>query len=124
MEKPVMVLTGHSRTVNCVSWSPTHHDVLASASDDGMYMYVHVCSHDCTSPWPQVHVYTLCVCVCVCVCVHAGTIRVWGREELARRQRDQERTFDQLSLPDSGSSRLLCQVSSSGSFPLISALCD
>ena len=31
----MVVLKGHSRAVNCVSWNPTRYDVLASASDDG-----------------------------------------------------------------------------------------
>ena len=34
-ETPIIVLKGHSRPVSCVSWNPVHHDMLASASDDG-----------------------------------------------------------------------------------------
>jgi len=33
-EEPIAVLTGHSRTVSCVSWNPVYPQVLVSASDD------------------------------------------------------------------------------------------
>lgn len=34
-EIPIAVLTGHTRTVNCVTWNPVLHSLLASVSDDG-----------------------------------------------------------------------------------------
>jgi len=34
-ESPIAVLSGHSRTVNCVTWNPVYPRVLVSASDDG-----------------------------------------------------------------------------------------
>jgi WD40 repeat protein len=33
-ELPIAILTGHSRTVNCVAWNPVYHEMLASVSDD------------------------------------------------------------------------------------------
>lgn len=33
-DHPIAVLSGHTRTVNCVAWNPVYHQVLVSASDD------------------------------------------------------------------------------------------
>jgi len=33
-EKPIAVLQGHSRTVNCVDWNPSRPDMIVSTSDD------------------------------------------------------------------------------------------
>lgn len=34
-EKPICMLEGHTRNVNCVTWNPKIHGLIASASDDG-----------------------------------------------------------------------------------------
>ena len=33
-ERPIMAFSGHTRTVNCVTWHPTLPLLFASASDD------------------------------------------------------------------------------------------
>ena len=33
-EKPIIVLSGHTQTVNCVTWNPKYPHILASVSDD------------------------------------------------------------------------------------------
>ena len=34
-ERPIAILLGHSRTVNCVTWNPVRPEMLVSVSDDG-----------------------------------------------------------------------------------------
>lgn len=97
-EKPALILRGHSRTVNCVAWDPVHHTTLASASDDGNCWAT--CSA-CVQP--------------MSVCVIAGTVRVWGREMVAHRQRQLQASSESSGVMTSDSNQVVHYLHSSNS---------
>ncbi len=63
-ETPVVVLQGHSRTVNSVCWNPVYHCMIVSASDDCKYNYCCVV---------VVVLLLLCCYCCVVVVINLST---------------------------------------------------